>query len=66
MRVENILQTIGNTPHVRINRLFCPSANVRVKSELSNPGDSFKDRIALPIVEDAEKSGAMQPGGSII
>lgn len=66
MRVENILQTIGNTPHVRINRLFGPSANVWVKSERSNPGGSIKDRIALAMVEDAEKSGALQPGGTII
>ena len=66
MRVENILQTIGNTPHVRINRLFGPSASVWVKSERSNPGGSVKDRIALAMVEDAEQSGALQPGGTII
>ena len=59
MRVENILQTIGNTPHFLINLLFCPSANVCVKSERSNPGGSVKDRIALAMVEDAEKSGAL-------
>ena len=57
MKVDNILQTIGNTPHVRINRLFGPGANVWVKSERSNPGGSIKDRIALAMVEDAEKSG---------
>ena len=66
MKVDNILQTIGNTPHVRINRLFGPGANVWVKSERSNPGGSIKDRIALAMVEDAEKSGALQPGGTII
>lgn len=66
MRVENILQTIGNTPHVRINRLFGPSANVWVKSERSNPGGSVKDRIALAMVEAAEKSGALKPGGTIV
>ena len=66
MKVDNILQTIGNTPHVRINRLFGPAANVWVKSERSNPGGSIKDRIALSMVEDAEKSGALQPGGTII
>ena len=66
MKVDNILQTIGNTPHVRINRLFGPSANVWVKSERSNPGGSIKDRIALAMVEDAEKSGALQPGATII
>nr|WP_315431736.1 cysteine synthase A [uncultured Albidiferax sp.] len=66
MKADNILQTIGNTPHVRINRLFGPSANVWIKSERSNPGGSIKDRIALSMVEDAEKSGALQPGGTII
>jgi len=66
MKVDNILQTIGNTPHVRINRLFGPAANVWVKSERSNPGGSIKDRIALAMVEDAEKSGALKPGGTII
>ena len=66
MKVDNILQTIGNTPHVRINRLFGAGANVWVKSERSNPGGSIKDRIALAMVEDAEKSGALKPGGTII
>ncbi|GKS92081.1 cysteine synthase A [Acidovorax sp. SUPP2539] len=66
MKVENILQTIGNTPHVRINRLFGAGANVWVKSERSNPGGSIKDRIALSMVEDAERTGALQPGGTII
>ena len=66
MKANNILQTIGNTPHVRINRLFGPDANVWIKSERSNPGGAIKDRIALAMVEDAEKSGALQPGGTII
>ncbi|GKT25375.1 cysteine synthase A [Acidovorax sp. SUPP3334] len=66
MKVENILQTIGNTPHVRINRLFGAGANVWVKSERSNPGGSIKDRIALSMVEDAERTGALKPGGTII
>ena len=66
MKANNILQTIGNTPHVRINRLFGPGAHVWIKSERSNPGGSIKDRIALAMVEDAEKSGALQPGGTII
>ncbi len=66
MKVDNILQTIGNTPHIRINRLFGAGANVWVKSERSNPGGSIKDRIALSMVEDAEKSGALKPGGTII
>lgn len=66
MKVDNILQTIGNTPHVRVNRLFGASAQVWIKSERSNPGGSIKDRIALAMIEDAEKSGALQPGGTII
>jgi cysteine synthase A len=66
MRADSILQTIGNTPHVRIQRLFGPAANVWIKSERSNPGGSIKDRIALSMVEDAEKSGVLQPGGTII
>ncbi|MGD9775237.1 cysteine synthase A [Diaphorobacter sp.] len=66
MRVDNILQTIGNTPHVRINRLFGAGAHVWIKSERSNPGGSIKDRIALAMVEAAEQSGALQPGGTII
>ena len=66
MKFDNILQTIGNTPHIRINSLFGAGANVWVKSERGNPGGSIKDRIALAMVEDAEKSGALQPGGTII
>ena len=66
MKVDSILQTIGKTPHVRINRLFGPGAQVWIKSERSNPGGSIKDRIALEMVEEAEKSGALQPGGTII
>ena len=66
MKAPNILATIGNTPHVRINRLFGAGANVWVKSERSNPGGSVKDRIALAMIEDAEKTGALKPGGTII
>ena len=66
MKAENILQTIGNTPHVRINRLFGNTHNVWIKSERSNPGGSIKDRIANAMVEEAEKSGALKPGGTII
>ncbi|GAD23859.1 cysteine synthase A [Acidovorax sp. MR-S7] len=66
MKADNILHTIGNTPHVRINRLFGPAAQVWVKSERSNPGGSIKDRIALAMVEEAERSGQLQPGGTII
>ena len=67
MKTDNILQTIGNTPHVRIQRLFGDATQqVWIKSERSNPGGSIKDRIALAMVEAAEKSGALQPGGTII
>jgi cysteine synthase len=66
MKAQNILATIGNTPHVRINRLFGAGANVWVKSERSNPGGSVKDRIALAMIEDAERTGALKPGGTII
>jgi len=66
MTADSILHTIGNTPHVRINRLFGPGAQVWIKSERGNPGGSIKDRIALAMVEDAERSGALQPGGTII
>jgi len=66
MKAANILATIGQTPHIRINRLFGPEAQVWIKSERSNPGGSIKDRIALAMVEDAEQSGALQPGGTII
>ena len=65
MRAANILETIGNTPHVRVNRLF-GSAEVWIKSERANPGGSIKDRIALAMVEDAERSGALKPGGTIV
>jgi len=66
MKAHSILDTIGHTPHVRIQRLFGTSAHVWVKSERSNPGGSIKDRIALAMVEDAEKSGALKPGGTIV
>ena len=66
MPFDNVLQTIGNTPHIRINRLFGNSHKVFVKSERGNPGGSIKDRIALAMVEDAEKSGALKPGSTII
>ena len=66
MKSDNILQTIGNTPHIRINRLFGAGHNVWIKSERSNPGGSIKDRIALSMVEAAEKSGALKPGGTIV
>jgi cysteine synthase A len=66
MKANSILDTIGNTPHVRINRLFGSSHEVWVKSERANPGGSIKDRIALSMIEDAERSGALKPGGTIV
>ena len=57
MKAGNILETIGNTPHIRINRLFGDRADVWMKSERANPGGSIKDRIALAMIEDAERSG---------
>ena len=66
MKADNILATIGNTPHIRINRLFGAGQNVWIKSERANPGGSIKDRIALAMVEDAEKSGKLKPGGIIV
>ncbi len=65
MKFENVLQSIGNTPHIRVNRLFGP-AQVWIKSERANPGGSIKDRIALSMVEDAERSGALKTGGTIV
>lgn len=65
MKADSILATIGGTPHIRLARMF-PDHEVWVKSERANPGGSIKDRIALAMVEDAEKSGALQPGGTIV
>ncbi len=65
MKAANILETIGNTPHIRTAKLF-PNAEVWIKSERSNPGGSIKDRIALAMVETAEASGALLPGGTIV
>jgi cysteine synthase A len=66
MKAANILETVGNTPVVRINRLFGAGAEVWIKQERANPGGSIKDRIALAMVEDAERSGKLTPGGTIV
>jgi len=66
MKAGNILETIGNTPHVRLNRLFGDRAEVWIKQERANPGGSIKDRIALSMIEDAERSGKLKPGGVIV
>lgn len=65
MIAANILETIGKTPHIRMGRLF-PNTDVWIKSERANPGGSIKDRIALAMVEAAEASGDLKPGGTII
>ena len=65
MKADSVLATIGGTPHIRLARLF-PDHDVWVKSERGNPGGSIKDRIALAMVEDAEQSGRLKPGGTII
>jgi cysteine synthase A len=65
MKADNVLATIGNTPHIRLSRLF-PDHEVWVKSERANPAGSIKDRIALAMVEDAEVTGKLRQGGTII
>ena len=66
MKAANILETIGNTPHVRVNRLFGDKAEVWIKQERVNPGGSIKDRIAFAMVEDAERTGKLRPGGVFV
>jgi cysteine synthase len=66
MKADNVLQLIGNTPHIRINNLYGNDHQVWVKLEKENPGGSIKDRIALSMIEDAEKDGSLKPGGTII
>jgi cysteine synthase len=65
MRFANILETIGKTPHVRLSKLF-PDHEVWIKDERRNPGGSIKDRIALAMIEDAEQTGKLKPGGIIV
>src|ERR671913_2514617 len=66
MKAQTILETIGRTPHVRMQRLFGSDHEVWIKQERANPAGSIKDRIALSMVEDAERSGKLEPGGVII
>jgi cysteine synthase len=66
MKANSILDTIGNTPHIKINRLFGPDFSVWVKLEKANPGASIKDRIALSMIDDAEEKGLLKPDGVII
>ncbi len=66
MPSNSILETIGNTPHVRVNRLYDAGVTVHIKLERANPGGSIKDRIALSMIEAAEADGRLKPGGTII
>jgi cysteine synthase A len=66
MKAASVLETIGNTPHIRVNRLFGDTAEVWIKSERANPGASIKDRIALSMIEDAERTGKLKLGGTIV
>lgn len=66
MIANTILETIGNTPHLKINKLFGSHISVWIKLEKANPGGSIKDRIALSMIEDAEKKGLLKEGGVII
>jgi cysteine synthase A len=65
-KFQNILETIGNTPVVKINRLAPPDANLYVKIEAFNPLGSVKDRLALGVIEEAERSGQLKPGQTVI
>jgi cysteine synthase A len=65
MKANSVVETIGHTPHIRLSRLF-PDAEVWIKSERSNPGGSIKDRIGMAMIEAAEASGDLKPGGIII
>ena len=66
MKASNILATIGNTPHVRLNKLFGSNHEVWIKLEKTNPGSSIKDRIALAMIEDAEEKGLLNKDSIII
>jgi cysteine synthase len=66
MLANDVLHTIGNTPHIRINRLFGSTHSVYIKSERANPGGSIKDRIAVAMVEAAEAAGHLKPGATIV
>lgn len=66
MRANSILETVGNTPHVKLNKLFGDNRSIWIKLERSNPAGSIKDRIALAMVEAAERAGVLKPGATII
>ena len=66
MKAHTVLDTIGDTPHIRMQRLFGPAHEVWIKSERANPGGSIKDRIALSMIEAAEREGRLRPGSTIV
>lgn len=66
MKIDNILQAIGNTPHLKVNKLFNNKSDVWIKLERQNPGGSIKDRIALSMIEDAEEKGILKEGSVIV
>jgi cysteine synthase A len=66
MKYDNILQTVGRTPHIRLRRLFRPDRRVWIKLESANPGGSIKDRIAKALIESAERAGVLEPGATIV
>ncbi len=66
MKFNSVIETIGNTPHIRINRLFDNRVEVWMKAERANPGGSIKDRIGLAMIEDAERRGLLRPGSLIV
>ena len=66
MRYENILEGVGNTPHVRINKLFPGAQDIWMKLERNNPGGSIKDRIALAMIRDAEEQGVLKSSSTIV
>ena len=65
-KFKSVLELIGNTPELRVNRLFDPRVEVWIKLERQNPGGSIKDRIGLAMIEDAEKRGVLKPGSIIV
>ncbi len=66
MRANSVIDLIGNTPHIRINKLFGDNYDVWMKLERQNPGGSLKDRVALGMILDAERKGLLKPGGTIV
>ena len=63
---DSVLDTVGNTPTIKVNRLAPPGVNVYVKAEFFNPAASVKDRLAISIIEEAERSGALKPGQTVV